>query len=406
MNKTKKKILFVDNEKEQLNSMRMLLHSKRKEWETHFIANGTEALKLLDEKTFDLVVTDIRLPDISGNIILAEIRKKQPGAIRFVLSGYSDTNEIIKSVKNAHQFLSKPCSAEKLIGSITRSLHLKDVLLNENAARAIAAISSLPTLPDLYQKIEQELNSEDASVNKIGELISNDMGMSASILKIVNSSFFGIYSKISSPSKAVTLLGLNTIKGLILGEHLFNSIENNNRVFPIKSLAEHCKFTGFMAREIINFENGGREMAEQAFLSGFLHDLGKLILISSFSKEYEEVIKNVKNLKISSSKAEADILGFTHAEVGAYLLALWGFDVPVVEAVYGHHSPSILKSFDLSPCVAVHIANSFEHELHARDDEDLLNLLDTQWLEQGGYSVKLPQLLECCAIKLGNHIKE
>ncbi len=400
MSKAKKRILFVDDEQEQLDALKARLHSMRKEWETFFISSGSEALELLEREYFDLVVADLRMPDISGEVVLSQVKKKQPGAIRFILSGYSDANEIMKSVKDAHQFLSKPCSAEDLVGAIKRSLNLKKVLLNENAARAITSISELPTLPDLYLRLEQELCSEDASVNRVGELISGDMGMTASILKLVNSSFFGLYSKVTSPAKAVTLLGLDTVKGLVLGIHLFNSMPDEEVDFSIQALGEHCQFTGLLAREIVNLESGGREMAEQAFLAGFLHDVGKLVLASSFSAEYTEVLKTVREINVPTRTAESEILGFTHAEVGAYLLALWGFDVPVVEAVYAHHSPFKLESYDFSPGVAVHVSNSFEHELHVRNQNYAPHILDAQWLEEGGFSVKLPQWLECCAMKV------
>ncbi|WP_027180064.1 response regulator [Maridesulfovibrio bastinii] len=395
-----KKILFIDDEVDQLKSMRVLLHRKRKEWETHFISDGNEALELLNKEKFDMVVTDLRMPEVTGYEVLSQIKKIQPGAIRFVLSGYSDPNQILRAAKDAHQFLSKPCSPEHLTESIERSLKLQKIILNENVAHAIASLDELPTLPELYIQLEKELKCEDASVNRIGELIGSDPAMTASIMKIVNSSFFGIYSKVSSPVKAVTLLGLNTIKGLVLGVHLFGRVEDVHKDFSIQLLGEHCQFTALLAREIVNMEEGGREMAEQAFLAGFLHDLGKLILFAAFPEKYEKVLNLLNHEQISTCDAESQIMGFSHAEVGAYLLALWGFDVPVVEAVYSHHDPSRLMSFEFSPGVAVHIANSFEHELRTKHQDYNPHLLAAQWLEEGEYAIKLPRMLEKCAAKI------
>lgn len=400
MSNNKKKILFVDDEIDQLKSMRVLLHSKRHEWSAKFVPTGAEAIERLSSENFDMVVTDLRMPDMSGEVVLEKVHEMQPGAIRFVLSGYSDSNEIIKSAKKAHQFLSKPCTPEQLIGAIQRSLELKKVILNENVSRAIAAINELPTLPKLYLELEEELNSEDSSVTRIGQLISSDVSMTASILKMVNSSFFGIYSKVSSPVKAVTLLGLNTIKGLVLGVHLFGSVDDNHPDFSIQSLSEHCMYTGLLAKEIINIEKGGREMEEQAFLAGFLHDLGKLVLFSSFPEKYSEVLRTLNSEHVSTYQAEADILGFSHAEVGAYLLALWGFDADVVNAVFSHHDPSKQDKCEVSPALAVHIANSFEHELNVKNEHYDPHLLDAVWLEQNGFSAKLPMYLENCALKV------
>ncbi len=283
-------------------------------------------------------------------------------------------------------------------------MRLKNIFLNERASKAIASIEDLPSMPDLYHRLEKELKKEDILIRDIGKLISEDISMTAGILKLVNSPFFGLFSKVTSPEQAVTLLGLDTLKGLVLGMHLFNSGSAKGIDFSIEELGLHCQYTGLLARSIIKAEGGNNEVAENTFLAGFMHDIGKLVLSTSYKDEYSVILGIVRESNIPIQEAEKDILGFTHAEVGAYLLGIWGFNEDVVEAVYCHHEPSKLGSTDLSPAVAIHVANSFDHELRIKNTEYAPHLLDAEWLEQNDFSPKLVEWLQLCAEQMENDI--
>ena len=397
MVKSKKNILFVDEEKAQLDASKKMFHPMREKWKIHCANSLQEAYELLEIQPFDVVIADFNIGELPGESFFSKVKKLQPGAIRFAFSGSHDAGKTIKSALVAHQFISKPCSPNELIDAIKRSLNLKNVFLNERVAKAITSIDELPTMPDLYIKLERELKKDDVSVNDIGKIISEDLGMTAGILKLVNSSFFGLYTHISTAEKAVSLLGIDTIKGLVLGMHLFESNKDKKIDFSIEELGEHCQYTALLARTIIKAEGGDKDDSETAFLAGFLHDVGKLVLATSFPAEYTEILNTVRSENIPINEAEKEIFGFTHAEVGAYLLALWGFDESIVEAVYSHHALPKVAINVLNPAVAVHIANSFERELHLRNDKYAPHILDIGWLEQYGFSDKLVGWLELCA---------
>ncbi|WP_031482095.1 response regulator [Maridesulfovibrio frigidus] len=394
---SKRNILIVDEEKSQLETLKKMLHPMHDKWTIHPAESSEEALELLEIQPFDIVIADFNINGFPDGTLLTEIKKSQPGAIRFIYSNRKDADNSMEYAMLAHQFISKPCSSDELISAIKRSLTLKNIFLNEKVSKAITSIDELPSMPDLYIKLEKELKSEEASIHKIGKLISEDLGMTVGILKLVNSSFFGLYANISSPEKAVSLLGIDTIKGLVLGMHLFESNKNSSIDFSIDELGKHCQYTGLIARMIAKAEGGDNDISENAFLAGFLHDIGKLILASSFPCEYTEILNNVRSENIPIKDVEKEIFGFTHAEVGAYLLALWGFDESVVEAVYCHHDLSQSKEKGFTPAVAVHVANTFEHELHLRNEEYAPHVLNADWLEQNGFSEKLIHWLELCA---------
>ncbi|SMF20462.1 response regulator [Desulfovibrio gilichinskyi] len=404
MTKSKSIILFVDEEKGQIETLKKMLKPMEDQLELHFANSAKEALELIEIQPFNIVVTDFYTEGLPDGELMNEVKRQQPGAIRFIFSKDHDTNKSMHSALCAHQFISKPCTAKEMNGTIERSLKLKNIFLNERVSKAIASIDELPIMPSLYIKLEKELQKDDISIRDIGKIIGEDLAVTTGILKLVNSSFFGLYSKVSTPEKAATMLGLSTIKGLVLGMHIFNTSKIKNLDFSIEDLGEHSQYTALLARAIIQAEGADNETAEKAFLAGFLHDIGKLILSTSFQPEYAEILKSVKKEGIPMSEAEKEIFGFTHAEVGAYLLALWGFDEAVVEAVHSHHELTESGSGMLSPAAAVHVADTFEHELRTLHPEYSPHLLDAEWLEQNGFSNKLVGWLEICATKMNNDL--
>ncbi len=392
-----KNILFIDTDKSQLKNLENNLSSINKRWTIHFASTADEAMAHLRTCPFDVIASDFCVEGFQGSELLDEIKKRQPGSIRFIISETINSENCLQYIGYAHQFVTKPYEPSELISLIKKSLRLKNIFLNERAAKGVASIEDLPSLPDLYITLEKELRKEDVIISDIGKLIGQDVGMTAGLLKLVNSPFFGLYSKVTKPEQAATLLGLDNLKGLVLGIHLFNSTKEVNIDFSIKDLGLHCQYTALMGRAIIKAEGGSNELAEHTFLAGFMHDIGKLVLATSYTEEYATILSIVRGENMPIQEAERDILGFTHAEVGAYLLAIWGFDEDIIEAIYCHHEPQRLGSTDLSPAVAIHVANSFDHELRVTHDNYAPHLLSAEWLEQNNFSHKLPEWLQICA---------
>lgn len=389
----KRQILFVDDEPRVLISIRRMLHGMRKEWDMQFAESGPDALSMLTKEPFDIIVTDIRMPGMDGAQLLSEVKKAYPNMVRFVLSGQSDKELILQSVRHAHQYLSKPCDAEILKSKICRACALREMLAQESLRSVVSAIDSLPSLPALYAEIMDELRNEKSSIKKIGEIISRDMGMTTKILQLVNSAFFGIPRHIESPAHAVNLLGLDTVKALVLSIEVFSKFELNKlKAFNIESLWNHSIMTGKLVKQIAKTEKADKQMIDDAYLAGLLHDVGKLILVDHFPYEYKEIIELSKNENIPLFHAEIRMLGAGHAEVGAYLLGLWSITDPIVEAVAFHHNPQIcpLKSF--SALTAVHVADVLANSGGNVNKPTAVGLsgTDTEYIDSIGLAARIP----------------
>jgi len=218
----KKRVLFVDDEPRILDGLKRMLRHMRDEWEMSFVESGEAALKVLESARFDVVVSDMRMPGMDGAELLTRVMERYPQIVRIVLSGHADKEMILKTVRPAHQYLSKPCDPEKLRSTVARASALRGLLADELLKQLVSQMSTLPSAPSLYNEVMNELRSGEGSVQRVGEIVSKDVGMTAKILQVVNSAFFGVPRHVESPAQAVSLLGLETIKALALSAQVFS----------------------------------------------------------------------------------------------------------------------------------------------------------------------------------------
>lgn len=227
--------------------------------------------------------------------------------------------------------------------------------------------------------------------------------MTAKILQMVNSSFFGLRRHVSSPSQAVSLLGLDIVKALVLSVHIFTQFDSQKpSCLSLERLWKHSFATGVFAKAIAKEEKQKRTLIDDSFMTGLLHDLGKLILSTNFPERYREVQVLAKERDIPPWKAESEVLGATHAQVGAYLIGLWGMEDPIVEGLAFHHCPSECQAQGFSPMLAVHVANSLEHQENGSDREEAVSEIDTDYLSELNMADQLTVWREICRQALQN----
>lgn len=385
-----KRILFVDDEENVLHGLRRMLHPLRDEWEAVFARSGREALAILATAAFDAVVTDMRMPEMNGAELLDEIRKRYPNLVRIVLSGQTDTASIVRSIDSVHQFLSKPTDPDTLTSTVERALAMRRLLTTDRLKRLVSRMAALPSLPSLYHQLIEELNAEDADIKSIERIISQDLSMSAKMLQMVNSAFFGLRQKVTNVGRAVFLLGLDTIKGLAMASHVFCSISQSRvKHFSLDELWRHSLAVGGGAKQLAVGESSESQTIDYAFAAGMLHDIGKLILASELPSQYRQVIELYENGEMTLPEAERTVLGATHAEIGAYLLGIWGLPDPILEGVAYHHAPANCRIAGFSSLLAVHIADAFAHQ----DSESRRRAtpMDLQYLQGTGLIDRLPE---------------
>jgi HD-like signal output (HDOD) protein/CheY-like chemotaxis protein len=365
-----KNLLFVDDEPKVLQGLQRQLHTMRNEWKMDFVGGGQQALDFMAANPVDVIISDMVMPGMDGSQLLTEVTKRHSNTVRIVLSGHADREAILRLVGPAHQYLAKPCDAEELRNAIARAVALRDLLCNEKLKQLATRVKCLPSLPALHHQLTAEFQKEEPSIERLGEIISRDIGMTTKILQLVNSAFFGLPQPIDNPADAVTYLGLTTVRSLAMSLQVFSQFDARLiQSFSLDALAQHCWMTGVVAGRVAQAEEKEMKMRDQCFLAGLLHDVGQLILATGLPEEYAEVLNTAKSQNAPVVQAEKQHFGATHADVGAYLLGLWGLPNPIIEAVAMHHCPSQCVVQAFSPVIAVHVADVFMHEQKGADTE-------------------------------------
>jgi len=378
-----KRILFVDDEPMVLSGLERSLRSMRKEWEMEFAAGGQPALEALARARFDVIVTDMRMPKIDGAELLEIVRTKYPRTMRFVLSGQSDRETILRSLSPTHQYLSKPCDVEELKQKVAQAFALREVLENPTLKEVVSRMDSVPSLPSLYVTLTEALRQSDVTVAKIANIVKQDMGMTSKVLQLVNSAFFALPCRISSPHQAVSLLGIDNIRAVVLSVHVFSELEGNPNP-ALAALWPHSLTTAAFAQAITRAEHSPQSLEDDAFAAGLLHDVGRLVLCSACGTQYDKVLERLRQERITLTQAESQIMGCTHAEVGAYLLGLWGLPSSIVQAVAWHHTPDRSAIATFSPVIAVHVAEVYGYQFHPDPEMNDPPVLDEELLARLG----------------------
>jgi HD-like signal output (HDOD) protein len=348
-----KRILLVDDEQFVLDGLRNMLRGRRRDWDMSFACGSDAALGLLQQQTFDVVVSDMHMPRMGGAALLARVKELQPRAIRIVLSGQTDARTAMSTVFVAHRFLAKPCDPEVFRKVVDRACGLASTLASPELRAAAGDVAALPAVPRTYLALCRALARPNASIKDVLAVIQGDVGLCAKVLQVVNSPFFGFPRRITGLHEAVSYLGTEAVKNLALAVEAFARAPGRA---SCEDLQRHSLLTAQLASR---FMAGNTGRAEEAFVAGLLHNIGRLITVPP--------------------GAAAD--GIDSSLLGAYLLDLWGLPHTVVEAVAHHDQPRHLEHQDFDVVDAVYLADRLASRALAADD---VPELDEQYLSDRG----------------------
>ena len=386
-----RRILFVDDEPRILDELRRMLRSQRQGWELAFAPGAETALLLMEASPFDVIVSDMRMPGMDGAALLARVREKYPHVVRIVLSGHTELSTALRVVPVAHQFLTKPCDAEMLRVAIERACHLKALLHDDSIRSMVGGLGELPSLPRTYHALTLALADPNASIQKIARIVEFDVGISAKVLQLVNSAFFGIARSMTNIRNAVSYLGLSTLKSLVLSVEVFRVFAPKGHLegFSLEDLQRHARLTSYIAARL----PVPKHLVDIAIVAGILHDVGKLIMAWKLPPRFKKLMAEAREEQCPLYKVEEREYGFSHAEIGAYLLGLWGLPYAVVEAVALHHAPHRVPHQTFDAASAVYIANLLAQEQDSSTPPSGENGLqrDQEYLDSLGIQNDIPK---------------
>jgi len=374
-------LLFVDEDPDVLVGLRRGFYTLLGSFEILTVNAADLALKAVKSRQIDVIVTDLNLSGMDGVQLLEEVRRISPEITRIILSGSSDKDLLIRTAGAAHQLFTKPCSSAKLADAIIRSLAVRKRLRTPALLELVSGVKSIPAIPKALSDMMAEIHSPTGSTAGLGRIIETDVGLTAQVLKVANSGFFRTAATINDVSHAVRLLGFEAIRSLVVLSGVFESFKKSGGPLDTASRLQGRSLSiGMVARRIAISEGLDQSAVEQSQSAGMLSHIGSLILSTTFASKISLINDDIDAKRLSLIAAERKHIGVSHAELGAALLALWGFSGDVVEAVLFHHDPgSSGATKGISPITAVHAS-----QLMVKPNSKSAPGLDMAYLERIG----------------------
>jgi putative nucleotidyltransferase with HDIG domain len=387
------RILFVDDEASILDGLQNLLHKQRHVWDMVFSQGGEAALAELQKAPFDVIVSDMRMPGMDGATLLTAVREAYPDVARIVLSGQAEREALVRALPVAHQFLSKPCDGDVLRVVIERACRLQKLLRDESIRKAVGKLDALPSAAHIYRELTEALSNPNVGLADVAAIVERDPAMSAKVLQLVNSAYFGLSKRVTSIAQAMVFLGSDTMKGLVLTSQVFSMLETQPLPgLSIDDLQQHSLMTARLAKRLVS----SQRVAEDAFTAALLHDIGQIALAIGVRDRYAEILRDARTRQRPLQEVEYERLGVSHAEVGAYLLGVWGLPFSVIEAVAYHHRPSAVEAGDREVIAAVHVADTIV-EAGDSTEPGATTGLDVAFLDASGWAAAVPKAREWTA---------
>jgi len=345
------RVLFVDDEPLVLRSLDRALRARKVPWDARFVESADAAMTLLAIEPFDVVIADLRIPDVDGVELLTEVQRAYPNIARLVLSGQVGTDDCLRAMRVAHQCMAKPCNIDTLRHVVQRLSWSRGLVDDAETVSTASKITCLPSPPRIHIAVCDALK-RDAGLAELAKIIDGDVALTAKLIQMVNSAFFARGAQVTTVERALSLLGTDVIRGLLLSEEVFRGFNGDDaRLERIDSLRKHSTVVAQIARTL-----APTAIAGDAFVAGMLHDIGDLALVT------------------------LDKTG-DHARAGGFLLGLWGIADNVVDAIAHHHEPGAIPDETAALVDVLHVAEIVAGELDAqRTGRHDAEVISSEWL--------------------------
>lgn len=383
----KRSILLVGGNETELGEVRDELARLAPTWDLLWVPTGVEALNQFTRRNWDAVIADLALGDLTGLQLLGRVLQQWPDTHRLILADLGEPDALLRCVGGVHQFLIRPCDAQRLQVVLERVFSSRIWLPTQAVQPLLGKLPSVPSPASEYHAAVELL--ENDRLDAAAGVIAADPPMCAKILQLANSAAYGPVLDEADAVNSVRELGLVNVRRTLLLAHTFSAFRGFEGLhFSIEALWEHSRRVARLARRIAETEDAPPDVVTQAATAGLLHDLGKVVLAANLPDHCQRLAKLVASARLTLWDAEMDVFGATQSEVGGTLLNLWGLPMPIVEAVALYRHPARFLSNSFSPLTAVHAATALAG---ATDFGAARNRLDLDYLGELNLISHIPE---------------
>lgn len=352
-------VVVLSGDAQVLEGLRRSLRVFQNAWATHFVDTTTDALSALALHPVEALICDSKVTGLELEAFLALARERWPTVVRAVLCGTDvKPEQALRLARAAHQVLKKPLIPGQMFDLVERASLVLGLVRSERVKVVLAKLGSLPALPVTYEKLSELTSNPDVSLDEVASVVERDPAVTANVLKIINSAYFGLPRRVSSVRETVRYLGIQPLKNIVLTVEVFEGMASGPTAkdLQMSALARACAM-----RELL----GRTPLGEAAFAAGILADIGQLLIATRLPIDMAAIRKEMSTQ--TQEEAERARLGSTHAELGGALLSLWNLPSSMVEAVTLHHTPPAAAA-TANVATALALVCAMEEELRAEGD--------------------------------------
>ncbi|OGQ98579.1 MAG: hypothetical protein A2505_01905 [Deltaproteobacteria bacterium RIFOXYD12_FULL_55_16] len=246
-----------------------------------------------------------------------------------------------------------------------------------NLSDFLKKVKDLPTISAVANEINTRDRNDSLTAKSLGAIISRDPALTAMVLKLANSAYYGMAREITSLERAVTILGFDTIKNLALTISVFQVFKKQDgQILDLQALWYHSLGVGLAAKQLalhIPILATDKAMPEQAFICGLMHDIGKIAFARSLPTEMAEILQQTRSGTLAQHEIEKDLLGFNHQKAGQAMAAAWNFPEDYQTVIRLHHTPSAAAIGEpklAALVMVVYLGNKIAKALHLGESTD------------------------------------
>jgi HD-like signal output (HDOD) protein len=355
-------ILLVDDEQQILDGLRGLLRRERSRWQMEFVTSGAAALATLARQPYEVLVTDMRMPGMDGAELLTRVREQHPRMARLVLTGQASTADLVRALPVAQQIIAKPCERADLCSTIERSLSAQTLVPNPQVQALVGGLRRLPFRPECCAALSGAMGRRDVTPADIARIVEQDPALTLMTLSMANAASFGDSVGSLSVQVAVERIGFQLLRALA------QSIEANAppAAQPKHPPAAHLWTRALRQARLARQFVPDPALRDEAYASALLLNLGQIVLAERHGAEYALRLDELASSDASTCEFERLTFGYTHPELGAYLVAAWSLPFRLAELIAHHHAPAWLASSPNPLGAPVYAAEALTHAMESR----------------------------------------
>lgn len=327
-------VLFVGDEQNLLSAARQVIQRAGPGWDAQLCQTGAQALTLVAERKIDIVVAAATADGSGGAELLTQVRAHRPSTGRILLADEAAQESVLRSYRVAHRLLRQPCDVDELSGTVEALQACNEMVDRSLIQELVGRVEQLPALGRVYNELVGAIDRDTASNESLGAIVSQDVALTAELLRLINSAYFGLSRTVDSVGQAIGFLGIDVVRAIVAGHSLFGGSADG--AVDLDGVAKRSQAVAALAHKIVRLDGGSASDAAQAYLAGMLHQVGVLVLndLPDFSGDDLRAV-----LAADDITAERLEFGVDRFGVGGYLLGLWGFPTVIVDAISGLAAP-------------------------------------------------------------------